>query len=96
MNLTDFLPFVEPDKFAIIQVEREDEHAPVIYADNLKNKSLTGSVNFNASFLNYSFGSAAVNTSHASNGVTKNLAVDNTSFICHRETPINAREMVYK
>ena len=42
------LPFVEPDKFGILVVNRDDEYAPVIFADNLRTKNYhTSNSSFN-------------------------------------------------
>lgn len=34
LRLEDFLSFIEADKFGVLKVDREDEYAPIIYADN--------------------------------------------------------------
>jgi UDP-N-acetylglucosamine pyrophosphorylase len=39
LKLEDFLPFIEGDKLGILKVDREDEFAPVIYADNQASNS---------------------------------------------------------
>ena len=36
LNLSDMLEFVESDKFGVLVVPREDEYAPVIYADSMR------------------------------------------------------------
>lgn len=36
LNLSDMLEFVEKDKFGVLVVPREDEYAPVVYADSMR------------------------------------------------------------
>ena len=34
LRLEDFLSFIEADKFGVLKVDRDDEFAPIVYADN--------------------------------------------------------------
>lgn len=81
LDITDFLTFVEPDRFGVLVVPREDEYAPVIYADNLRNKDNNKNSTINVSAI-------------SDVGSVKTMNSVNGSFFM--ETSIAARDLIFR
>ncbi|CDW76463.1 udp-n-acetylglucosamine pyrophosphorylase [Stylonychia lemnae] len=82
LRLTDMLPFVEPDKFGILLVNREDEYAPVIYADNLRTKT-------------YQTSNTSFNNSTVSEMDSNKLTIGMNSYN-YSETPQGAKDLIFQ